>query len=205
MFKRTSLALLLALAASLTAAHVATAAGRDAELVKRISPRTLASSPSTCVTVGEVCFFSASAGATIGEELWKTDGTAAGTRFVKDINPVPGKGSSITEIVAVGPVAYFVAENGQTGFDIWKSDGTAAGTARVSAFALTTSSYLSELTVIGTTVFFVARTLALDSELWKVETASDTVALVRDIRPGRQAGRPRAADRRRLDGRLRRG
>src|SRR5688500_15597484 len=65
-------------------------------------------------------------------ELWKSDGTAAGTVLVKDINPSTafGGGSSPFELTAVGGTLYFTAFDGVGGINIalWKRDGTAAGT-----------------------------------------------------------------------------
>lgn len=62
-----------------------------------------------------------------GRELWKTDGTDAGTVLVKDINP--GLASSYpANFMVLGGNAYFSANDGVNGYELWKSDGTAAGT-----------------------------------------------------------------------------
>ncbi len=68
-----------------------------------------------------------------GGELWTSDGTAAGTKMVKDI--LPGEESSdIYELVAVGNEVFFGAEvsTDDTIRRLWRSDGTAAGTVEVS-------------------------------------------------------------------------
>ena len=73
-------------------------------------------------------FFSADDG-TNGNELWKSDGTAAGTVLVKDINP--GSSSSYPgNLTNVNGTLFFAANDG-TGHELWKSDGTAAGTVLV--------------------------------------------------------------------------
>lgn len=65
-----------------------------------------------------------------GEELWISDGTAAGTRLVKDI--WEGKtGSSITRMTIHGNEVYFYAEDSLAGAELWKTDGTTAGTVMV--------------------------------------------------------------------------
>ena len=46
------------------------------------------SNPSGIVQVGSEAYFTTSDGAS-GAELWKTDGTSAGTILVDDIDPVP--------------------------------------------------------------------------------------------------------------------
>lgn len=64
-----------------------------------------------------------------GMELWRTDGTTAGTVLVKDIRPGAGNGMEANEGMAVvGNTLYFPADDGTTGWELWKSDGTEAGT-----------------------------------------------------------------------------
>jgi len=74
-------------------------------------------------------YFSAFDG-TSGFELWRSDGTEAGTVRVKDINPGPG-GSSPFGFTVLNNALYFSADDGTNGFELWKSDGTEAGTVRV--------------------------------------------------------------------------
>ena len=69
-----------------------------------------------------------------GLELWKSDGTEAGTVLVKDINP--GSKSAFSHLltdsfVAVGDTLFFSANDGVHGVEIWKSDGTETGTVMV--------------------------------------------------------------------------
>ena len=59
---------------------------QPARLVKDIDSSTLASSPGIITPVGGQAFFNSFTSAT-GFELWRTDGTAAGTRLVKDVFP----------------------------------------------------------------------------------------------------------------------
>ena len=62
-----------------------------------------------------------------GTELWRTDGTAAGTRLLLDINP--GKASSDPAgFTVLNGVAYFRADDGTNGTEIWRTDGTVSGT-----------------------------------------------------------------------------
>ena len=65
-----------------------------------------------------------------GSELWKSDGTAAGTVLVKDINP-GGIGSIPVNLTNVNGTLFFSADDGAHGEELWKSDGTAAGTVLV--------------------------------------------------------------------------
>src|SRR5262249_38132291 len=70
----------------------------------------LGSYPHYLTNVGGTLFFAANDG-THSLELWKSDGTAAGTVLVKDINPSTafGGGSSPFELTAVGGTLYFTA------------------------------------------------------------------------------------------------
>ena len=65
-----------------------------------------------------------------GAELWKCDGTAAGTVQVTDINMVAG-GSFPSGLTVFNGALYFQALDGVTGNELFKSDGTAAGTVQV--------------------------------------------------------------------------
>ena len=75
--------------------------------------------------VEKTLFFAWDEGTT-GMELWKSDGTVAGTVLVKDIVPGPGR-SDPGGFHAVGDTLYFTAY-ATGGQELWKSDGTAAGT-----------------------------------------------------------------------------
>ena len=70
-------------------------------------------------------FFGATDGVN-GFELWKSDGTAAGTTLVKDINPGPSE-SFPGNFVDFSGALFLTANDGATGFELWRSDGTAGG------------------------------------------------------------------------------
>ncbi|WNJ20591.1 T9SS type A sorting domain-containing protein [Pontibacter sp. G13] len=82
------------------------------------------------VTTSQYVFFIASDTVNYGEELWKTDGTLAGTEMVLDINPGE-PGSDPKHLVAIGDTVYFSADNGTDGAELWMTDGTANGTKMV--------------------------------------------------------------------------
>ena len=67
-----------------------------------------------------------------GLELWKSDGTEAGTVMVKDLpgndsSGSPNDGFKPQYLVkpAIGDIVYFSGNDGVNGYGLWKSDGTA--------------------------------------------------------------------------------
>src|SRR6195256_6551141 len=90
--------------------------------------------PSEFVFFNGAWFFSADDGVT-GPELWKSDGTAAGTLRVKDINPSSGAGSSPRDFTVFNNALYFSADDGVSGRELWKSDGTVGGAVQVKDIA----------------------------------------------------------------------
>jgi ELWxxDGT repeat protein len=80
-------------------------------------------------TIGSRVFFTVNDGVH-GAELWTSDGAAAGTAIVKDIDP-GSTGSFPFNLTNVEGTLYFTADDGAHGVELWKSDGTAAGTVMV--------------------------------------------------------------------------
>ena len=72
-----------------------------------------------------------------GLELWKSDGTLAGTTIVKDIAPesVELGHSYPTHLTNIGGTLYFSANDHVNGYELWRTDGTALGTRRVAHLA----------------------------------------------------------------------
>lgn len=63
---------------------------------------------------------------THGQELFRSDGTEAGTFLIKDINPT---GDSLPlDITPYRGLVYFSADDGVHGTELWASDGTEQGT-----------------------------------------------------------------------------
>jgi len=118
---------------------------------------------------------------THGRELYTSDGTVAGTTFVKDINPTGD--SSIDYIVATGNTAYFQANDGTNGLELWKSDGTEAGTVIVENINPSDDSYPEYLTTVGSTLYFAADDGSNGFELWKSDGTAAGTVMVKNINP----------------------
>jgi ELWxxDGT repeat protein len=80
------------------------------------------SDPYDFAAVGSTLFFAAQQSAG-NVELWKSDGSEAGTVLVKEIHPAGG--SFPSELRALGSQVIFIADDGTTGVELWKSNGTA--------------------------------------------------------------------------------
>ncbi|MEM7205597.1 MAG: hypothetical protein AAF628_35405 [Planctomycetota bacterium] len=95
--------------------------------------------------------------AAAGLELWSTDGTAAGTAMVADVNPGPASGMNGFQAASLGDYVYFAG--GQPGNleELWRTDGTAAGTALFADLDPTFGSLPSDFHTVGDHVVFSAR------------------------------------------------
>lgn len=136
-----------------------------------------------------IVFFVAHSG-TAGRELWKTDGTTAGTVLVKDINS--GSGSSDPSYFAdVNGTVFFSAFNPNTGRELWKTNGTAAGTVLVKDIRVgKRSSDPAGMTNVNGTVLFSANDGNGGSELWKSNGTATWTVRVRDINSGLNGSSP---------------
>ena len=130
--------------------------------------------------VNGTLFFSANDGIH-GKELWKSNGTSAGTVMVKDIQPGLG-GSLPVGMTNVNGTLFFVALTYPHGWELWKSDGTSTGTVLVKDIDPALNSYVWNLTNVNGTLFFSASNSA-GNELWKSDGTSTGTVLVKDIEP----------------------
>ena len=103
-------------------------AGGQATQLAQVSPR-LGTEPGPIVNAGNGLIFLRAQDTDHGGELWRTDGTSAGTVMVKDIDSASSSaiGTFWTPTVFQNKV-FFLANDGVHGNEPWFSDGTAAGT-----------------------------------------------------------------------------
>ena len=101
-----------------------------------------------------------------GVELWRTDGTTAGTQMVKDIFDGPGDGlpvsyqyiSTMDYMKEWNGSLYFVAQSGTSQEELWKTDGTTLGTTKVSQLNGTGfRPFVSQLIQMGDRLYFLYR------------------------------------------------
>jgi ELWxxDGT repeat protein len=142
--------------------------------------------PDWLTAVGNSLFFVADGGGSIsnfnikGRELWKSDGTATGTKLVKDVNG-NNVDSFIEDLTNVNGTLFFTAVAPEVGRELWKSDGTTSGTVLVKDInAGSEGSNPQNLTVVGSNLFFSADDGLGGWQLYKSDgSAAGTVLLAR--------------------------
>ena len=167
-------------------------------LVKDVQPGPDASFPSQLTNVNSMLFFRADDGTT-GRELWKSDGTSAGTARVKDVNPGPADGLPflVNMLEDVNGTLFFGADDGTTGLELWKSDGTTVGTVLIKDInpgpldgLILSLGIGTGLTAVNGTLFFTADDGNTGSELWKSDGTAAGTVMVKDINPGLSGSGP---------------
>jgi ELWxxDGT repeat protein len=129
-------------------------------------------------------------------ELFATDGTAEGTRFVKDV--FPGAASAFTdyawdygfnlepEFTALGNKTVFRA-SGPTGVQLWVTDGTAAGTIQLTNETIYRNNQLGAnpdyLVAYKGKVYFNADSATDGFELWVTDGTVAGTKVAADIIP----------------------
>lgn len=131
-----------------------------------------------------------------GTGLWTSNGTAAGTRFVKTIGlpTSPGVASPFPPIIttmAAGSRLFFTTPPrvpGGTDVDLWVTDGTAAGTTELAAVNqgnLTVfASPGGQFAALGGALFFTNFDPSHGMELWRSDGTVAGTRLFRNLNPG---------------------
>ena len=138
---------------------------------------------SNTVAVNNVLFFTAGSNG-VGDELWKTDGTADGVELVKDINPGTSSSEIYHGLTRFKDSILFSANDGTHGEELWISDGTENGT-----FMLKDMDEGGEDSDSDPWGFFDAGDVAYfsgsddseDRELWKTDGTTNGTVRVKDL------------------------
>lgn len=136
---------------------------------------------------GDALYFTANDGVT-GRELWKSDGTAAGTFAVTDVSPglsdsFSNWNDSTRPIATLGNSLFFVPPNVGNGRELWKTDGVAGQAVRVATPA-GPNQYIGAMASLNGFVYFSVGDYQnpQNSGLWRTDgTAQGTVRFVSGV------------------------
>jgi ELWxxDGT repeat protein len=120
-------------------------------------------------------------------EVWRSNGTSAGTQQVSDLNGTDG-GYGVYSLTAIGDQLYFVTNEPTTGNQLWRTDGTTSGTTAISY--LSPSFVFVTVTIAESNgkVYFPANRDSAGFELWQTDGTSAGTTRVTDLNPGSADG-----------------
>ncbi|RKH65226.1 HYR domain-containing protein [Corallococcus aberystwythensis] len=130
---------------------------------------------------GDTVLFAPASTSRTAFDLWKSDGTEAGTVPVKDIHP--GLTSAdVNGFARVGDTVFFNARNAQ-GIELWRTDGTEAGTLLVrDIYPGAGDSLPWNLTAVGSTLYFTANDGSQRGRsLWKSDGTEAGTVRIKDF------------------------
>ncbi len=111
--------------------------------------------------------------------LWKSDGTAAGTQLVK---AAPASSDGFLSLTALDGKLYLASDGPAAG--LWVSDGTTAGTTEIAQVLA------RDLTTIGGKLFFMGYDTTHGNEIWSYDPATGVAAITVDADPGSTSSQP---------------
>lgn len=169
----------LACAGSLVASPASAADGDDwtAEPIKSLGLGVGDGYLAELAAIGDTVFFNATDGLP-GGELWKSDGTTAGTQLVWGQDP---EGSPYPYgLSVVNDTLYFITGNVPETRQFWESDGTADGTRMVKVRDKEWLDPPTALTVVGDRLFFFA-TNTQEGGLWVSDGSISESVKIADV------------------------
>ncbi|MEQ1715239.1 MAG: hypothetical protein ABL907_04520 [Hyphomicrobium sp.] len=146
------------------------------------------------VTVGDKLFFTVlPSGNTTQFELWESDGTLAGSHFLKTFDTKPGwSAPDAYGFAPFGNKVVFAAYDAVHGRELWISDGTTAGTHILKDINFGTGdSNLGGFVQVGDALMFTADDGAHGTEFWVTDGTETGTHILTDINPGSAASTPR--------------
>lgn len=152
--------------------------GPGTTLVKDLAPGSASTYPYRLEAAGGLLFFVGTSGGR--QQLFRSDGTSAGTFLVGNIGSNPG----FDQLVSLGGLLLFVADDGIVGAEVWSSDGTPAGTRLVRDLGPGGGTFIPDLAVSGQRTYFPARDLVTGWEPWSTDGTAAGSVLLKDILPG---------------------
>jgi ELWxxDGT repeat protein len=109
-----------------------------------------------------------------GYELWKSDGTEAGTVKVRSLN-------SIRNITNVGGKAYILNVNASEGLEVWRTNATGLLKVKVIRESFATPHRYNISAGLGNIYFFVANDGVHGNEIWRSDGTAVGTFMVQDL------------------------
>ncbi len=103
-----------------------------------------------------------------GTELWRTDGTQAGTNMILDLNPGLSNGFN-QSIAPFKGRTFFGGDNGITGFELWVTNGSASGTELIKDINATGGSDPLNFFEFKNLLYFSANDGVSGRSLWRTD------------------------------------
>jgi ELWxxDGT repeat protein len=132
--------------------------------------------------VGDAMLFTA------GDELWRSDGTEAGTVMVRDGLPAP-ECINLQNFVVGDGLLYWYGHAGNVP-ELWRSDGTAAGTFRLGKLMEAGSCRPRHFHYSDGRLYFAGRDDLYGSEPWVTDGTLMGTRLLADVNPGPDSSGP---------------
>ncbi|MFA6059849.1 MAG: ELWxxDGT repeat protein [Taibaiella sp.] len=132
-------------------------------------------------------------------ELYTSNGTAAGTQMLKDLNTGISEFSVPKDFTPCNGKLFFLAFTDATGLELWTTDGTATGTQLVKDINpgangcgtdLIAIQDWKHLIVFQNKVYFLADDGVHGQELWVSDGTTAGTTMVKDINPGTEGSYP---------------
>jgi ELWxxDGT repeat protein len=137
--------------------------------------------PLEITEVGDATYFGVNAvsGAENGAQLWKTDGSAAGTSLVR-LFERDDRDSRFGDFVNLNGTLIFVTNFSSRDVLIWTSNGTSAGTTRMTGFSNTA---FPPLTNLNGTLYFTVESAYEKVGLWRSNGTTSGTRIVENFHP----------------------
>src|SRR4051794_12902256 len=143
-------------------------------------------SPRDLTVMGDAAYFAAypGGGGNTRTDLWRSDGTPAGTYRVHQFNVTSSDDKSVSNPVASDNLLYFrTTGTGSGTYQLWRTDGTDAGTVLLTTVRGWTV-YTAVTPLGGGGAVFPNKTPAEGNEPWVSDGTPEGTGLLADIVPG---------------------
>ncbi|MFD2522794.1 3-coathanger stack domain-containing protein [Emticicia soli] len=157
--------------------------GESINLIKTLDDYSYSYGSNIVADLNGITFFTYSTNSN-GNELWRTDGTAAGTWMLRDINWGPTH-TGFGNFRKVGNKLFFTANEMNTGYELWVTNGTSEGTYMVKdVLPGSSSSYLHSFTNLNDNLLIFSTSNVYPQKLWRSDGTESGTYMVPDAYGG---------------------